>query len=223
MQKIDLTGQKFERLTVLSLADTIKGVVRWNCICECGKTVVVRTGNLRNGHTKSCGCISMEKLLERSVTHGMSKSPEFWSWWGMQERCYNPKCVKYPVYGGRGIKVCDRWLGKDGFQNFLEDMGGRPSKGYTVERDDANGDYETKNCRWATNEEQSLNKRSTIRVWYKGEFISWKIACRKAGIDFNKVRNKCWNAKISHQKAFNFFKPIKKQSALVNHLFSYIR
>lgn len=96
----------------------------------------------------------------------VSKIPEYDVFHQIHQRCYNDKNKKYPIYGGRGIKMCDRWLeeGTAGILNFLEDMGRRPDKGYSIERIDVNGDYEPSNCKWATTQEQNMNKRGSVRI-----------------------------------------------------------
>jgi len=95
-----------------------------------------------------------------TVTHGMSNTPEYRTWCGIKNRCYNNKVKSYPYYGGRGITVCKRWLTKDGFINFYSDMGDRPSSNYSIDRINNNGNYTQDNCRWATRQEQGQNKRT---------------------------------------------------------------
>lgn len=156
---IDLTGQVFGRLTVIKLAPKSKaGNIKWECKCECGNVFYVHGSMLRRGGSNSCGCLSIEMTSERSTTHGMSREPLYRVWATMKARCYNKNHNRYKYYGGRGIKVCDRWL--NSFENFLEDMGMR-AEGLTIERVDNDDDYSPGNCEWRTHADQSRNRRTT--------------------------------------------------------------
>lgn len=165
----DLTGQVFGRLTVIGYAGRIGGSHRWDCHCQCGGLARVRNKDLKGGHTQSCGCLWEETFLGCRTTHGMTDTKLYRVWAHMKARCHNPKSSVYRYYGGRGVVVCERWQGKEGFANFLADMGPRPSSAHSIDRIDVNGNYEPGNCRWATKQEQMRNKRSNVTLTFRGE------------------------------------------------------
>lgn len=183
---VDLVGQKFGRLTVISRAENKlvgkKKRPQWNCICSCGNEVVVVGQSLRNQSTRSCGCLHAEKSAERASKltsrHGMASTPEYIVWQAMKGRCLRESSKDYPQYGGRGITVCDRWMQ---FDEFIADMGERPSSRHSLDRIDPNGNYEPKNCRWATITEQANNKRTNKRVVCDGESMTVAELSRKTG------------------------------------------
>lgn len=161
---IDLTGQRFGMLTVLgprrSELEKSGTTVYWLCKCDCGASSWVAARHLRNGHTQSCGCFRSIKTTAEKTKHGKRWTKEYIIWAGMIQRCQNPNHQSYALYGGRGISVCDRWLGEGGFENFLDDMGPAPSAAHQIDRFPNNdGDYEKSNCRWATIKQQARNRR----------------------------------------------------------------
>lgn len=161
---VDITGLTFGRLTVLGISHRKKQGRRdrivWHCRCTCGtETRTATTADLRNGNTWSCGCFRDEQAGQQSLTHGHTAggwSLTFRSWSDMKTRCYNPNYKQFRHHGGRGIKVCKRWL--HSFDNFLADMGER-KKGLVLDRINNDGNYEPVNCRWATYSESNKNRR----------------------------------------------------------------
>lgn len=192
--KIDLTGCKFGRYTVTREAAPSIGrrgdpLRRWECLCECGNSSVVQQGSLRNGRSKSCGCLHREKTAERFTKHGCSAggkwTPEYAAWCHMISRCTDPARENYRDYGGRGITVCDEWMK---FETFLQDMGVKPSEKHSIDRIDNNGNYEPSNCRWATSHQQSRNHRRNIYLEYEGARMVLKDWAAHTGINYGTLR-----------------------------------
>lgn len=166
----DMVGRIFGRLEVLSVFHKNRKKFAF-CQCSCGKQKAIYTYSLVAGDTRSCGCLSDEVRGKRTVTHGETiggiSSTEHSRWNMMRQRCLNPKNHQYPIYGGRGIKVCERWKK---FENFLANMGRAPA-GMSLDRIDCDGPYEPSNCRWATAKTQARNQRNKIRYEFKGKSL----------------------------------------------------
>src|SRR5574342_481002 len=165
----NLTGLTFGSLVVVSQVSqrASNGGVIWTCRCTCGQFVNVAGGDLkkwRPDQILSCGCRRHE-AGQKNRTHGASDSPEYAVWANMLDRCRNSDHAAFQSYGGRGISVCERWWK---FENFIQDMGLKPSPDHELDRKDNDGNYEPENCRWATVQEQARNRRSTRLITFMG-------------------------------------------------------
>jgi len=241
---IDLTGQTFGKLTVISRAENVirssKPAIMWECVCECGNTKNIQSQSLREGKTKSCGCIRHKDISgqvfgyltaikyigiknknplwlcdcpcgnsinatsnhlrsgdtkscgcyksEVHGTHGMCNTPEYNTWDGMKQRCSNPNHESFNHYGGRGIKVCDEWV--NSFENFIIDMGKKPSANHSIERINNNENYHPSNCKWATHLEQSINKRTSKPIVYNGNPTTINQLSRDTGIAYSTLNHR---------------------------------
>lgn len=182
----DLTGRRFGHLTAVEYAGwAVDRGHHWRCQCDCGLPAVVRSYHLRSGRRSHCGC------LKASVIHGESSgrhgkgTPEYRSWQAMKDRCTNPKNPDFKDYGGRGITVHPSWL--NSFPNFLADVGRRPGPGYSIDRyPDPNGNYEPSNVRWATDVEQSQNRRNIVWITINGQIMTLKAALKATGYNWRR-------------------------------------
>jgi len=179
----DITGITFGMLTAIAPVGKSKdSTIMWLCNCECGGTATVRSYALRNGATRSCGCLQVKHIVrlgKNNKRHGMAGNTTYKSWQHMKERCHKPNTTDYHRYGGRGITVCKRWL--ESFDNFLQDMGVKP-EGLTIDRIDNDGNYTPENCRWATLRQQANNTRANKHITHNGITLTQAQWSRRLGI-----------------------------------------
>lgn len=180
---IDKTGNRYGQVTVLRPLRK-DGSFFWECVCDCGKSTIVRTQNLKL--TQSCGCMRPVRVSEAKRTHGLSGSRTYRVWHNMRQRCKLPSNKNYKNYGGRGITYDPRW---DSFANFLADMGEAPTR-LDLDRKDNNGNYEAANCRWATRIEQENNKRNNVVVEFRGERFTVAQLARATGLTYSQLSNR---------------------------------
>ena len=168
-----LNDQRFGRLTVKDFV-IIKGIRKWECVCDCGNVSFVQPGKLISGGTQSCGCLQKELSSERHTTHGMwkNKHPAYGVWNGLKNRCNNKNDSSYKNYGGRGITYSPEWEDFEKFAKWADSSGYQ--KGLSIERIDYNGNYEPSNCTWIPLSEQPHNKRGNVFFEYKGEIFALK-------------------------------------------------
>lgn len=166
----DHTGSVFNKLTVIGKTKSDKnGQSYWRCVCECGKEIETRSSSLINGHTKSCGCLKSDFAASsaRAIKHGRSRTPVYNIWKCIKARCNKPSHDAFERYGGRGITICERW--ENSFDNFLSDMGERPSSSHSIDRINNDIGYNKDNCRWATRIEQSRNTSKNVFIEHNGK------------------------------------------------------
>lgn len=166
-RRLDLEGRRFGRLTVLGFECLSKKKSIWRCLCDCGRLTFARTSDLTAGKHRSCGCLQVETVTVHGATKGSKRhapatTAEYRAWNLMNQRCSNPSCPLYRLYGGRGIAVCDRW--RSSFSAFLADMGHKPTSKMTLDRIDTNGNYEPSNCRWISHLRQQHNRRNNRKL-----------------------------------------------------------
>lgn len=186
---VDLIGQRFGRLTVIGIDDRgTKGKTYWMCKCDCGAVKSVRSDSLRSGAIKSCGCLKREQDKSNLArdTHGMSKTRLYQEWQGMKDRCFNKNNARWERYGGRGITVCEEW--RNDFQSFCD---WATANGYrddlTLDRIDNDGNYCPENCRWATQRQQSRNRRTNIDVTIGNSTRTLMEWCEIFGLEYKTV------------------------------------
>jgi hypothetical protein len=183
---IDIVGKRFGRLVVLAYAERSF----WRCQCDCGHDAIVKTDALNSGKTQSCGCLQPFVTRARSFRHGHAargkRSKAHGLWADMIQRCTNPNVAKYPIYGGRGIRVCERWRE---FANFLADMG-EPPPGLTLDRIDTNGNYEPGNCRWLDQRGQQNNRRNNRLLTFNGKTLGITEWSRRSGVYRHTIRRR---------------------------------
>ena len=192
---IDVTGQKFGRLTVLHRdRESKKRGIRYICQCECGTIKSVFGESLRRGATKSCGCLNSETASRRNretkVTHGQSYGPEYQAWRSMISRCRNPSHQSYSRYGARGIVVCEEW--QSNFQKFFDHVGKRPSPQHSIDRIDNAGNYEPGNVHWATAKEQGRNRSDNRMLEFMGETRSVAEWAERFGLPYRVLYSRIW-------------------------------
>lgn len=171
----------------------------WACRCACGKITEVRSSHLTDGLVRSCGCLRDERAAQRArdekegavkVTHGQSATPVYFVYRTMHQRCEDPSAEKYPDYGGRGISVCARWSGPEGFENFLVDMGAPPFVGASIERRENEVGYCPENCVWATKKQQARNRRNSLYVEFRGRRVLLIELCEELGLRYKAVHKR---------------------------------
>ena len=184
MKILDLTGQRFGMLTALSVCGRNASKLKlWMCVCDCGNIKAVSSHDLRTGNTKSCGCLAHKGNL----THGMSRTSEHGAWSEMRKRCTTKTSKRFPLYGGRGISICERW---SKFENFLADMGPKPTSQHTLDRIDVNGNYSPENCRWADWKTQQNNRRNNRVIEFNGEKLTSSQWQDRVGIPSSIIRQR---------------------------------
>lgn len=206
----DRSNVKYGRLTAIRWLRDENGKLKWECNCDCGKTILANSNDL-GVNTRSCGCLRREQSSKRFSTHGLSKTRTYNIWWAIKLRCNYPSSRHFYRYGGKGISVCERWNSK--FENFLEDMGECPSNKHSIDRIDSNGNYVPENCRWATETQQAQNISTNLNITWNGEtkcVTQWE---RDLGLPLHFLQQRITRRGWSIEKAFTTPKLTCKQKS----------
>lgn len=212
---IDLTGQRFGRLTVISRAENnAQNKAMWNVRCDCGVEKVVSRANLRNGTIVSCGCYARDLHKQQHLKHGGSKGKKrtrlYVIWCDIRQRCYRKSAIDYERYGGRGITVCGDWVGDNGYKNFSDwAISNGYEKNLTIDRIDNNSGYSPDNCRWVTMVEQANNRRNNHLVEFNGKKQTISQWSREIGISKTALYHRITDLGWSIEKALTT--PTKKK------------
>ncbi len=174
----DISGIRYGLWTVISRSGRIRREATWNVRCECGFITILAGSDLRRGNTLSCRSCAQK-------THGKTLTSEYINWKGMIQRCTNPGAPQFEDYGGRDITVCERWRK---FENFLLDMGCRPTPRHSIDRKNTNGNYEPENCRWSTVKAQANNRRNNTMLSMRGITLTLSEWCDKIGVPYERAK-----------------------------------
>lgn len=193
---IDISGNRYGRLVAINPIRKNNGIY-WVCKCDCGNTTEVLAQHLKRGLIRSCGCLRRD-ISSEAKKHGWSGTRIYKEWKGIKDRCLNARTPAYKNYGGRGITICEEWLGEKGPENFIN---WALNNGYddtlTIERKDVNGNYCPENCCWIPLGEQALNTRANVYLEYNGESKPIAQWAKEYGINYqvfhNRVRNLGWS------------------------------
>jgi hypothetical protein len=202
-------GKKFGRLTVLGMGhrSATSRQWYWKCRCDCGTEKEIMGCNIRAGVAESCGCLQKERASKANKVHGKSRTKTHTAWKNIKQRCLNPKNNHFHDYGGRGIKICDKW--KNSFAAFDADIGIPPSPEHTLDRIDNNGNYEPGNVRWVTGLDQIRNRRVSVYIEMDGR-KHLKQTCDDLGVDYFRAYDMIIRRKIQPNIAFEILKGSKE-------------
>lgn len=168
--KIDITGKRFGRLTVISEAGRKRKEVAWLCKCDCGNTIVTNGYGLRSGHVQSCGCYMKDRIRQTVTKHGECNSKLYKTYYNMKNRCYNPHYYLFQHYGGKGITLSEEWLGENGYMNFVKwSLENGYNEELSIDRIDNSKGYSPENCRWTDMRTQQNNRTNNRRVTIHNE------------------------------------------------------
>ena len=212
----DLTGKRIGRLTVLKRVSEIGAPkVLWLCKCDCGNEKVIKADALNSNKTISCGCYQRDVIKARDTKHGLRRTRIYGIYHDMRKRCYNKKAIGYKNYGGRGIKICDDWIGDDGFLKFYDwSMENGYSDDLSIDRIDVNGNYEPSNCRWANKLTQANNTRSNIKFMHRGKMMNVSEIARSEGIEYTMLYSRIVVGKWKVDDAVMYLRGMKNDNKI---------